>query len=90
MIPYIWVWTILDWMVKNITPWLMNGLQQLHLDGQVCISSFFSEPPKRKETMDKKGINTLCVALNNYFIDALIQFEDFKYPHAYNLLKKCK
>jgi hypothetical protein len=22
-------------------------------------------------------------------IDALIQFEDFKYPHAYNLLNKC-
>lgn len=22
--------------------------------------------------------------------DALIQFEDFKYPHAYNLLNKCK
>jgi malate dehydrogenase (oxaloacetate-decarboxylating)(NADP+) len=23
-------------------------------------------------------------------VDALIQFEDFKYPHAYNLLEKCK
>lgn len=25
-----------------------------------------------------------------YISDTLIQFEDFKYPHAYNLLSKCK
>lgn len=30
------------------------------------------------------------LTLSFYFIDALIQFEDFKYPHAYNLLNKCK
>lgn len=27
---------------------------------------------------------------DNRFLDTLIQFEDFKYPHAYNLLTKCK
>jgi hypothetical protein len=27
--------------------------------------------------------------LNGIFLDTLIQFEDFKYPHAYNLLEKC-
>lgn len=30
------------------------------------------------------------VYLHSILLDTLIQFEDFKYPHAYNLLNKCK
>lgn len=33
---------------------------------------------------------TYILSYVNRFLDALIQFEDFKYPHAYNLLMKCK
>lgn len=31
---------------------------------------------------------TVKVCVANLYLDALIQFEDFKYPHAYNLLNK--
>jgi hypothetical protein len=61
-------------MVKNTIPLLMNGLQLSKADGQVSTRKL----PYIHSEADLVAI------------DALIQFEDFKYPHAYNLLNKCK
>lgn len=61
-------------MVKNITHLLMNGLLLSIVDGLVSLAI--------------TSFFLTCLLTIN--LDALIQFEDFKYPHAYNLLNKCK
>src|SRR5690349_15375632 len=82
------VWAIVDWRVMSTMLSLMNGFMPSTLDIHVRHENLvFTHYLMRRPN----SMLTLFFFLNSYLkLDALIQFEDFKYPHAYNLLNKYK
>lgn len=73
---------------------LYLGMPHRRLDGEEYYS-FVDEWVTAVKSRWPSKLLYLCydnplLTLSFHFIDALIQFEDFKYPHAYNLLNKCE